>query len=32
VMVPDPALKIANMLNSLERAVLAPTEMICLAQ
>jgi SAM-dependent methyltransferase len=32
VMVPDPAWKIANMLNSLERAVLAPTEMICLAQ
>lgn len=32
VMAPDPALKIANMLDSLERAVLAPTEMICLAQ
>ncbi len=32
VMAPDPALKIANMLDSLERAVLAPTEMICFAQ
>ena len=32
VMAPEPALKIANMLDSLERAVLAPTEMICLAQ
>ena len=28
VMAPDPAVKIANMLDSLERAVLAPTEMI----
>ena len=32
VMAPEPELKIANMLDSLERAVLAPTEMICLAQ
>ncbi|MGH3782992.1 MAG: SAM-dependent methyltransferase, partial [Pseudonocardiaceae bacterium] len=32
VMAPDPALKIANMLDSLERAMLAPTEMISLAQ
>ncbi|HZE03253.1 MAG TPA: methyltransferase domain-containing protein [Pseudonocardiaceae bacterium] len=32
VMNPEPELKIANMLDSLERAVLAPTEMICLAQ
>jgi SAM-dependent methyltransferase len=32
VMAPDPALKIANMLDSLERAVLAPTEMISRAQ
>jgi hypothetical protein len=31
-MAPEPELKIANMLDSLERAVLAPTEMICLAQ
>ncbi|HEX5346081.1 MAG TPA: methyltransferase domain-containing protein [Pseudonocardiaceae bacterium] len=32
VMAPEPALKIANMLDSLERSVLAPTEMICIAQ
>ncbi|MGA9690062.1 MAG: class I SAM-dependent methyltransferase [Pseudonocardiaceae bacterium] len=32
VMAPDPAVKIANMLDSLERAVLAPTEMISHAQ
>lgn len=31
VMGPDAALKVANMVDSLERAVLAPTEMICLA-
>jgi hypothetical protein len=29
---PDAALKAANVADSLERAVLAPTEMICLAQ
>lgn len=32
VMGPDAALKVANMIGSLERAVLAPTEMVCLAQ
>jgi SAM-dependent methyltransferase len=32
VMGPDAALKAANLADSLERAVLAPTEMICLAQ
>jgi hypothetical protein len=28
---PDAPLKLVNMADSLERAVLAPTEMICLA-
>jgi SAM-dependent methyltransferase len=32
VMGPDAALKVANLADSLERAVLAPIEMICLAQ
>ncbi|MGH3702888.1 MAG: hypothetical protein ACRDQY_26275 [Pseudonocardiaceae bacterium] len=32
VMGPDAVLKVANVADSLERAVLAPTEMICLAQ
>jgi hypothetical protein len=32
VMGPDAALKVANVADSLDRAVLAPTEMICLAQ
>lgn len=32
VMGPDAALKVANMIGGLERAVLAPTEMVCLAR
>ena len=32
VMGPDAPLKIANMVDGLTRAVLAPTEMICLAE
>ncbi|MGH3770864.1 MAG: class I SAM-dependent methyltransferase [Pseudonocardiaceae bacterium] len=32
VMGPDAAVKVANLADSLERAVLAPTEMICFAQ
>jgi hypothetical protein len=32
VMGPDAGLKIANFADSLERAVLAPTEMVCLAR